>query len=237
MYIYVCRLVTLENLFYASKEVGKNYIMMPYIGNYALTFALGMAEQQYVGLDNPSYKEQIIRKDIYVYPAKFITCNWSMSSFNSTGEGYYLKMDRNVVIDDYRIRNSTKVPIHNSPQIGQFKLIGPESVAVFFIKSEDKLVLPRFIRLGKFMSKCELSYEIVDYKIKNGSFFQRYPLNPIDLSPDYTIQAFEVVSMKPVPLIENIKATGEYAEFELKTDESNQAEKICIATKTFYFLR
>jgi|YNPMSStandDraft_2_1061718.scaffolds.fasta_scaffold25062_2 CRISPR-associated protein Csc1 len=236
MYIYLCRLVAHEGVFFASKEVSQMYITMPYVGNYALTYALGLANVQYLGREKPSYKQDISCRDIYVYPAKFIVCNWTLSSFNATGEGYYLKMGRNVVIDSAMLHRATKSQIraYNSPQIGQFKLIGPESEAIFFVKSTGPIDFPKFVRLGKFMSKCELIWQKLDYDKKAGEFFCKHPINPVDLSKDrYTLKGFNVVSIKPVPLIENVRAEGEYTEFDVQLEGSTEIFQIPIEVAYF----
>jgi len=221
VFLYKCILTTEEPLFFASKEVSRSFITVPYIGNYALAYAIGAVEQRYQGSSSPRYREDLSGNgNAYVFPAKFADFKWHTESFNCVGEGYFLQMGQNIVIDAQKyfeeVRGRRRPPVFNSPQMGMFKMIASESVAVFYILSKTRdLFIPRYIRVGKLMSKCRLEcFPVSDFKIKTGDFFVEHPLNPADLSREYFIKGYSTVSMKPIPLIEAVRMNGRYIEFD-----------------------
>ncbi|MBC7123186.1 type I-D CRISPR-associated protein Cas5/Csc1 [Thermotoga caldifontis] len=236
MYLYRCVLTTHEELFFASKEVSSMFVTVPFIGNYALAYALGFAQQSYVGFDTPRYQKDLSGVKAYVFPAKFVKYNWTTTSFNSIGEGFFLSMEENVVVDATVLREHAgkKPRPRNSPQLGQFKMVAPESVAIFYVLTPEKIAFPKFIRLGKLMSKCELSVELLEAKEREGEFVCQHPINPIDLPSSYDLLSYEVISMKPVPLIENVKMRGRYLEVRTITDQSIE-QNVFLPSQVFYF--
>ncbi|KAF2957843.1 hypothetical protein AS159_05435 [Thermotoga sp. Ku-13t] len=238
MYLYGCVLTTHEELFFASKEVSSMFVTIPFIGNYALAYALGFAQQSYIGFDTPRYQKDLNGVKAYVFPAKFVEYNWTTTSFNSIGEGFFLSMKENVVVDATVLReyaDAGKGPRpRNSPQIGQFKMIAPESVAIFYVLAPEKIAFPKFIRLGKLMSKCELSVEMLEAEEREGEFVCQHPINPIDLSSSYDLLSYEVISMKPVPLIENVKMRGKYLEVRTLI-EQNIKQTVFLPSQVCYF--
>jgi len=52
MHLYLCRLTFHENLFYATREMGRLYETGRYLHNYALTYALGLAVAPYGRIQN-----------------------------------------------------------------------------------------------------------------------------------------------------------------------------------------
>ncbi|MDN5338428.1 MAG: CRISPR-associated protein Csc1 [Thermotogaceae bacterium] len=232
MKIYKAELETTEPLLFASKEVSEMYITVPYIHNYTLTYALGLAESSYIVKKEPSYQEDI-KSDIYITPAVFYEYRWHTQSFNTTGEGYYLKMERNNVVDLQTLKKvaGKKIRAKNVPQIGIFKMIAAQSKARFYVLSEKEIDLPRYIRLGKLMSKCKVIYSEVRHEKRYGEFFVKTALNPIDIPKSYNIKTFSVVSMKPSPIIHSMRATGEYLEL---VDENENLPQMM---KYFVFLK
>jgi len=232
MKIYKAELETTEPLLFASKEVSEMYITVPYIHNYALTYALGLAKLSYIVKKEPTYQEDI-KSDIYVTPAVFYEYHWHTQSFNTIGEGYYLKMERNNVVDLQVLKEvaGNKIRPKNVPQIGVFKMIAAQSKARFYLFSKKEIDLPRYIRLGKLMSKCKVIYSEVKYKKGHGEFFVKTALNPVDIPSNYNIKTFSVVSMKPSPIIHSIRAIGEY--FELIDEDENLPQMM----KYFAFLK
>jgi len=231
--LYRCRLITQEPLFFASKEVSRSFITVPYIGNYALAYALNIAQQRYESIKSPQYREDLSnQKDIYIFPAKFVDFKWHTESFNCVGEGYFLQMGKNIVIDAQRYLEEVRVrrrpPVFNSPQSGSFKMIASESVAIFYLVSKtNDFRFPRYIRIGKLMTKCLLECESVNKCVtKVGKFFVPHPLNPIDLSSEYFVKSYFTISMKPIPLIENVRMEGPYIMFD----------EMCLPVQVAYFL-
>ncbi|MDI3495685.1 MAG: CRISPR-associated protein Csc1 [Pseudothermotoga sp.] len=229
---YKCELKTEEPLFFASKEVSRTFITVPYTGNYALVYAMGIVESGYQASPLPRYREDLSSNNChYVFPAKFVNFKWHMESFNCVGEGYFLQMGQNIVIDAQKYLEEVqgrRFPVYNSPQMGTFKMIASESVAVFYIFAKTKeILIPRYIRVGKLMTKCHLECTPVNnFEIRKGEFFVEHPLNPADLSREYLVKSYSTVSIKPIPLIERVQMEGEYITFD----------KTCLPLHVGYFL-
>ena len=244
MRLYLCSLITEEPLFFASKEISNMYVTAPYVGNYALAYALHLAPEEYLGLNEPRYMEDLRPLDTYVFPAKFIEYRWTAESFNSTGEGFYLYMRENIVIDGpmrsrleqkhQKPTEKIKLPVFNSPQIGLLKMIAPESRAFFFVLSKKALCLPKFVRLGKFLTKCRIEATELQFQERTGPFFCKFPLNPVDLAKEYALRSYSVASLKPVSLIEAVQAEGRHLLFEARI--SSSTERLCLPGLVGYFL-
>jgi CRISPR-associated protein Csc1 len=104
----------------------------------------------------------------------------------------------------------------NIPSFGRTKEIAPESKFEFFIISEQSLIekskkLPKWIRLGKWMSKAELTVEeLPSPKTAEGVFICSHPLNPLDVMFTNQVMSYDVVNMPPVSLIQNVQMRGSY---------------------------
>lgn len=237
MKLYLGLLTTEEPLFFASKELSHMYVTAPYVGNYALTYALHFAPEEYRGLEKTRYREDFQSLDAYVFPAKFFEYKWTTQSFNSTGEGFYLLMGNNIVVDSMMytklVQEDGKLPVFNSPQIGLLKMISPESKAVFFVLSSKDLRFPRFIRLGKFLTKCRLEVSELQFQEGTGPFLCTFPLNPLDLARAYVIRSYKVVSIKPVSLIEALHTEGQYLYFKAQIGDTES--QFCLPSLVGYF--
>jgi CRISPR-associated protein Csc1 len=104
----------------------------------------------------------------------------------------------------------------NIPSFGRAKEIAPESRFEFFLISEKLLKLPKWIRLGKWMSKAEVL--IVETQEVNSSstekeFIFPCPLNPLDVMFSHQVLSYDVINMPPVSLIQNVRIRGQYYEF------------------------
>ena len=72
--MYRADLILMEHAFFASREIGTLYETEPLIGNYALTYALGLCAAPYDWNGPPRYKEDLAplnERGIYVTPATF----------------------------------------------------------------------------------------------------------------------------------------------------------------------
>lgn len=244
MRLYLCSLITEEPLFFASKEISNLYVTAPYVGNYALVYALRLAPEEYPGSSEPHYRQDFWTLDTYVFPAKFTEYRYTVESFNATGEGFYLAMRENIVIDGmmrqrleqkhHQSIENIRIPVFNSPQIGRLKMIAPESRAFFFVLTERPLFLPKFVRLGKFLTKCRIDVTELQFQERTGSFFCPFPLNPVDLDKSYTILSYSMVSLKPVSLIEAVQAEGPYLSFCACIGST--PENFCLPHRVGYFM-
>src|ERR1043166_6318002 len=74
MFVYRLELTLWEKVFFASREIDELFQTEPVLGNYALTYALGLAVSPYrlsEREDRPSYREDLSalnEKSIYVTP-------------------------------------------------------------------------------------------------------------------------------------------------------------------------
>ncbi|HEY9658340.1 MAG TPA: type I-D CRISPR-associated protein Cas5/Csc1, partial [Allocoleopsis sp.] len=103
----------------------------------------------------------------------------------------------------------------NIPSFGRAKEIAPESQFECFILSEKALTLPKWIRLGKWASKAEVtSEELSNPRQSTGEFTFPYPLNPLDVMFSHQVLSYDTVNMPPVSLIRNVRLQGRYYESE-----------------------
>jgi CRISPR-associated protein Csc1 len=241
MLVYQCVLTLLENTFFASREINDLFLTEPLIGNYALTYALNLAQAPYRNNSKIYYYEhlsQLNEQGIYVTPATIPNgeeARFSFSQFNSIPDGYWYAMGNNCLVqrpDGYRTERRGKEGKKKSwyivnrqtgeerkqerpasyPQVGFIKMMGIGTVLQFFVIGERELVLPRYIRLGKFMSKARI--EITAYKdpdvVNKQAQAVEFLLNPLDLPPGAEIASYDTYSVHPVPLIRNAILTGQF---------------------------
>jgi CRISPR-associated protein Csc1 len=220
--IYRCELELQDNLYFATREIGRLYETEPIIHNYALCYALGLVDSEIYSTTVPeadSYRyfcpEQIPKYEqhltplnqqgIYVTPARAISHSSTLNTWKYANNNYHVEMEKTQ---------------KNIPSFGRAKEIAPESKFEFFIISEKILTekpqkLPKWIRLGKWMSKAELkTEEITKVERKNGDFIFPSPLNPLDVMFSHQVISYDVINMPPVSLIKNVKINGQYYQFE-----------------------
>lgn len=215
--IYRCHLELHDSLYFATREIGRLYETEPIIHNYALCYALGLVDSETYSTTVPeehSYRyfcpEQIPKYEqhltplnqqgIYVTPARALSHSSTLNTWKYANNNYHVEMEKTQ---------------KNIPSFGRAKEIAPESKFEFFIISEKPLKLPKWIRLGKWMSKAELkSEEIPKFEGKNGEFICSHPLNPLDVIFFHQVISYDVVNMPPVSLIQNVRINGQYYQFE-----------------------
>lgn len=97
------------------------------------------------------------------------------------------------------------------PTFGRAKELAVESRFRFYIITrEDNYQPPRWIRLGKWMSKARLSCERILASVRTGEFEVKHPLNPLDVFATYTVTMCDLINMPPVSLISNSRMEGEH---------------------------
>ncbi len=215
--IYRCQLELHESLYYATREIGRLYETEPVIHNYALCYALGLvdsvvysttvAEQHsyryFCPEQVPKYEEHLTplnQQGIYVTPARSIKHTTILSTWKYANNNYHVEMEKTQ---------------KNIPSFGRAKEIAPESQFEFFLISQKELKLPKWIRLGKWMSKAEVTVEqLPKYKTAEGVFTCVYPLNPLDIMFNNQVISYDVVNMPPVSLIQNVQMRGQYYQFD-----------------------
>lgn len=202
MVITQCKLTLHDHLFYATREMGRLYETGHYLHNYSLTYGLGLVKPPYFHPNQvPRYQahlQPLNKLGVYVTPAKPIQYDFVFHIFKRANVDYY----------SYQPQTTVNMPIY-----GRAKEVTVGSIFEFFVISNQALTLPRWIRLGKWMSKAEV--EVVwqeEAKLKSGSYTVNHPLNPLDV-PDVPL-AFDLISMPPVSLIQNARLDGSYYALE-----------------------
>lgn len=199
MHIQVCHLRLHENLFYATREIGRLYETGRYLHNYGLTYALGLVDSTYFSPNAiPRYQSELLplnELSVYVTPARPNRVYFELNTFKYADNNYRVKMTPSS---------------RNTPSYGRAKELGVGSTFDFVVLSREEWILPKWIRLGKWMSKAEITVaasETVN-EVRSGEFVSDFPLNPLDLLPSHQVHAFDLISMPPVSLLDNALISG-----------------------------
>ncbi|MDE0301290.1 MAG: type I-D CRISPR-associated protein Cas5/Csc1 [Candidatus Poribacteria bacterium] len=217
MHIYRCEFELMENLFFASREVSNFFQTEPVIGNYALAYALGLCNSSYHNDSEITYAADLDRLNkvgIYITPGTLTEkARFTVTQFNAMSDSYWFQMEQNAIsVDRRRIFNPRlKARAANFPQIGRLKLLSIGNRGVFYVTSQEKLRVPRYIRLGKFMSKTKISARKQRYREvqRETAIYPNY-LNPNDLPSDMRIGMFDMLNIRPTPLIRNVHLSGSF---------------------------
>jgi CRISPR-associated protein Csc1 len=215
--IHRCQIELHDSIYYATREIGRLYETEPVIHNYALCYALGLVDSEtystvvaeehsyryFCPAQVPKYEEHLIplnQQGIYVTPARSLCHSSTLNTWKYANNNYHVEMEKTQ---------------KNIPSFGRAKEIAAESIFEFFLISEKALKLPRWIRLGKWMSKAEVEILATGESKRSQSeteFIFPYPLNPLDVMFTHQVISYDVVNMPPVSLIQNVKIRGHYYE-------------------------
>ncbi|KEI17805.1 hypothetical protein Z959_06060 [Clostridium novyi B str. ATCC 27606] len=196
MEIYRYTLEFMEEVFFSSQEVDILFSTKPYIGNYALAYAMGWCKSKY-NQNYISYEEdfKLLNKEgIYITPAYVDDPKYTIFTFNALSDSYYHKMERAKA---------------NYPQMGKIKALSSGNKAEGLIFSKDELKKVSYIRLGKFMGKVKVTYEECNFEIINDLKECYGLINSLDLSESFDAKSFELINMQPLSLFKNLKGKGE----------------------------
>lgn len=238
-HVYRLELLLCEHTFFSSREVGAFFQTEPLIGNYALTYALGLAQSPYrVTIDETTGKQPVSYKrdlsplnarGIYVTPATISgEPKFALTQFNAQPDTHWYAFTNNAIVvrpDDKAARKKgtgwyivdpttgkeTMVRANNFPQHGRIKMLALGNRAVGYVISNEPLesALPRYIRLGKFMSKAAVAvtHHVSQPEQRANQVVDGF-LNPADLSNTETLRVFDLVSIHPAPLIRRAQLSG-----------------------------
>lgn len=200
MYLYLGTLTLHENLFYATREIGRLYETGRYLHNYALTYALGLAVAPYFHKEQiPRYAEQLTPlndRGIYVTPARGTAVSYVLNTFKYASNLYHVEMLKGR---------------YNTPSYGRAKELAVESQFQFAVLSaREKLTLPPWIRLGLWRSKAQVDWEMVEATHQKERLLETsLPINPLDL-PVNQLTTFDLISMPPSSLLDYATLTSEW---------------------------
>lgn len=205
--IYRCEIELHDSLYYATREIGRLYETEAILHNYSLCYALGLIKSDtyryFCKEQIPQYEEHLIplnEQQIYVTPARSVRHASILNTWKYANNNYHVEMAKTQ---------------KNIPSFGRAKEIAPESCFECFVISQNLLKLPKWIRLGKWMSKAEITVEkLPQPKTKTDLFTCTHPLNPLDVMFTNQVISYDVVNMPPVSLIQNVQMQGEYYYFD-----------------------
>lgn len=213
--IYRCQLELHDSLYFATREIGRLYETEPIIHNYALCYALGLVDSEthntrviaehsyryFCPEQVPKYEEHLTplnQQGIYLTPARAINHAAVLHTWKYADNRYHVQMQKTQ---------------KNIPSFGRAKEIAAESEFEFFLISQKSLKLPKWIRLGKWMSKAEVKVTATDQAKPSNTeteFIFPHPLNPLDVMFTHQVISYDVVNMPPVSLIKNVRLRGQY---------------------------
>lgn len=199
MHVTICRLTLHENLFYATREIGRLYETGRYLHNYGLTYGLGFAVAPYFNATaSPRYAEDlsaINELQCYITPARPLEVSFELNTFKYADNRYRVKME---------------LGKRNTPSFGRAKELAVGSKFEFAILSSGRLAIPTWVRLGKWMSKAavEINREETVDKVNTSDFTSAFPLNPLDLPAETRLLTYDLISMPPVSLLDNVRLSG-----------------------------
>lgn len=213
-HVYLCTLELHDSLYYATREIGRLYETEPVLHNYALCYALGLVDcetyattvaeenayRYFCSEQVPMYETHLTplnQKGIYVTPARAVCHAAVLNTWKYADNRYHVEMQKTQ---------------KNIPSFGRAKEIAPESQFEFFAVSQQPLTFPRWIRLGKWMSKAEVTVKELPPPKRNATreFNFPYPLNPLDIMFTNQVLSYDTLNMPPVSLIRNVRMRGEY---------------------------
>lgn len=159
MRVYEGLLTLWEHTFFASREIGILYETEPFVGNYALAYALGLARAPYRWSGGPRYQEDLAPLNaagIYVTPAMFdpARLRFALATFNAQAESYFSTFTNNAIVAPptgwvaraegtrwFLVHPSSgerrQVRANNFPQSGRLRMLGLGSVARFYLLLDD----------------------------------------------------------------------------------------------------
>lgn len=219
MHIYRCEFELMEHVFFASREVNDYFQTEAVVGNYALAYALGFCQSEYYNDGQIHYTrdlQKLNEESIYVTPGTFTEKpSFVISRFNALSDSYWFQMAQNAVSVNRRLRARPA----NFPQAGRIKLLAIGNRGLFYVTSRKQLAIPSYARLGKFMSKIKISAREQEfYEVEAENCKYRYFLNPNDLADDIQLGTFDLLNVKPTPLVRNASLSGK---FNRLSDETN----------------
>jgi len=201
MHVTRCRLTLHENLFYATREIGRLYETGRYLHNYGLSYALGFAVAPYFNASAiPHYAEDLLplnMQQVYVTPARPVEVTFELNTFKYADNRYRVKMEPSG---------------RNTPTFGRAKELAVGSTFEFAIVSEGEQRVPHWIRLGKWMSKAsvQVTEQLTVKATATGVFACTWPINPLDLHQETKLLAYDMISMPPVSLLDHVQLSGSY---------------------------
>lgn len=233
MYLYRCLITLMEATFFSSREISDLYQTEPLIGNYALAYAMGFCRSAWHNDGTIGYRfdlSELNEQGLYIMPAIILgTPIYLLRRFNAQTDGYWSAFGAGVIVartpegwsrkdGQHWITRDTdgtekRIKPTNRPQTGRIRLLAASNQALTYVFSREPIAIPRYIRLGKFMSKAHIessSVTIEDIETRQDHPVTKVLLNPADLPADTHLTIFDLINVPPTPLIRNAVLTGNF---------------------------
>jgi CRISPR-associated protein Csc1 len=206
MRIWNCLLEVHDPVFFASREAGRAYETAGYLHNLALTYALGLAVSPYRELlQVPRYRANLDGKPFYVSPASPVAVEFCFHTFKLGEEAYR-------AISSNEQKRALGILPRNAPGYGRAREITAGSTFRFFVLADQPVAIPRWIRLGKWMSKARVyAEEESEPRSGEGEYVSASALNPLDLEADPIV--YDLICIPPVSLLDHARLRGPFWEF------------------------
>lgn len=206
MKIFECKLTVMENLFFASKEVGKEYITLGLIGNTALPYALNFIPVSKKQSKLPRHEkdfEQLNEDGIFITPVSFVEISFENDYYNARPDRKGPIIWQQYKEDGSMKRQNKKGRRVNMPDEGWLRLIKQGSWGYFYIIFNNEEKIPAYIneektfytRIGKFMSKCKIEPKEIAFEEKNEKVLISNILRLEDIPKECSVE-----TSKPIPL-------------------------------------
>lgn len=231
MHIYRCELTLLEATFFSSREVSATYQTEPLVGNIALAYAFGFCQAPYFNDGTIHYHAHLAalnEQGLYVTPGTIVgQPRFSLGQFNAQADTYWCAFANNVIVTRpdgawtekggqawyilWPDGRRHKVGLENRPQHGRIRMLAIGNRAVAYVLSRQPCSIPRYVRLGKFMSKARMDVAEVSYhEEERTDQVVPFLLNPADLPAEMPPWSFDLVSVPPTPLVRNAWLSGRF---------------------------
>lgn len=229
----------MEATFFSSQEISNYYQTAPLIGNYALAYALGFCHSPYHNKSEIRYRKDLLplnEQGIYVTPATLTHApRFTLAQFNAQPDAYWYAMANNVIVtrpdgtwvekrgSKWYVKHTPNergkgVGLENRPQHGRIRFLSIGNEAVFYVISREPRQLPRYMRLGKFMSKARIKTVSVDHtEVEGQQVAIPFLLNPADFSPTTKLTTFDLINVPPTPLVKNGTMNGRFYQLNAET--------------------
>ena len=235
MHVYCFELTFMEATFFSSREVSATYQTEPLVGNIALAYAFGFCQAPYFNDGTIYYKAHLgglNERGLYVTPATVQgEPRFTIGQFNAQADAYWYAMGAGAIVTrpdggwaegtgkTWRIVRAegkrTKIAAASRPQFGRIRFLAIGNRAVGYVLSCEPLTLPRYIRLGKFMSKARVAVrEMLVEEVERERAVIPFLLNPADLPPEMPLTVFDLISIPPTPLVRNAQLSGPFYRLE-----------------------
>ena len=104
-----------------------------------------------------------------------------------------------------------KIGAETRPQYGRIRLLAIDNRAIAYVLSREPRSIPRYVRLGKFMSKARVDVvEVAFREEERADQVVPFLLNPADLPSAMPLRSFDLISVPPTPLVRNAWLSGRF---------------------------